>query len=43
MPVKVWACQHRYSSPWTADRLLRQVSYQGLREDRPAKDVRNPA
>jgi ATP-dependent DNA ligase len=25
---------------WTADGLLRQVSYQGLREDQPAKDVR---
>jgi DNA ligase D-like protein (predicted ligase) len=25
---------------WTADGLLRQVSYQGLREDKPAKEVR---
>lgn len=25
---------------WTADGLLRQVSYQGLRADKPAKDVR---
>jgi ATP-dependent DNA ligase len=25
---------------WTADGLLRQVSYQGLRDDKPAKDVR---
>jgi bifunctional non-homologous end joining protein LigD len=28
---------------WTADGLLRQVSYQGLREDKPAKDVRRPS
>jgi bifunctional non-homologous end joining protein LigD len=27
---------------WTADGLLRQVSYQGLRADKPAKDVRHP-
>ncbi len=27
---------------WTADGLLRQVAYQGLREDKPAKDVRRP-
>jgi DNA ligase D-like protein (predicted ligase) len=27
---------------WTADGLLRQVSYQGLRTDKPAKDVRRP-
>jgi ATP-dependent DNA ligase len=27
---------------WTADGLLRQVSYQGLREDKHAKDVRRP-
>jgi bifunctional non-homologous end joining protein LigD len=25
---------------WTADRLLRQVPFQGLREDKRAKDVR---
>jgi ATP-dependent DNA ligase len=25
---------------WTADGLLRQVSYQGLREDKLAKDVK---
>jgi ATP-dependent DNA ligase len=27
---------------WTADGLLRQVSYQGLRADKPARDVRRP-
>jgi bifunctional non-homologous end joining protein LigD len=27
---------------WTADGLLRQVSYEGLREDKPARDVRRP-
>jgi ATP-dependent DNA ligase len=27
---------------WTADGLLRQVRYQGLREDKPAMDVRSP-
>jgi ATP-dependent DNA ligase len=27
---------------WTADGLLRQVTYQGLREDKAAKDVRRP-
>jgi bifunctional non-homologous end joining protein LigD len=25
---------------WTADGLLRQVVYEGLREDKPARDVR---
>ena len=25
---------------WTADNLLRQVVYEGLREDKPAKEVR---
>jgi ATP-dependent DNA ligase len=28
---------------WTQDGLLRQVIYQGLREDKPARDVRRPA
>jgi bifunctional non-homologous end joining protein LigD len=28
------------SSTWTADKLLRQVVYLGLREDKPAADVR---
>ena len=27
---------------WTQDGLLRQVIYQGLREDKPATDVRRP-
>jgi ATP-dependent DNA ligase len=27
---------------WTADGLLRQVTYQGLREDKAAKEVRRP-
>jgi bifunctional non-homologous end joining protein LigD len=27
-------------STWTADHLLRHSSYLGLREDKPAKDVR---
>jgi bifunctional non-homologous end joining protein LigD len=27
---------------WTAENLLRQVVYQGLREDKPARDVRRP-
>ena len=27
---------------WTEDNLLRQVVYQGLREDKPAADVRRP-
>jgi ATP-dependent DNA ligase len=27
---------------WTADGLLRQVTYQGLREDKSARDVRRP-
>ena len=26
---------------WTADTLLRQVVYEGLREDKPAQDVRS--
>jgi bifunctional non-homologous end joining protein LigD len=25
---------------WTGDRLLRQVVYEGLRKDKPARDVR---
>jgi bifunctional non-homologous end joining protein LigD len=25
---------------WTADNLLRQVVYEGLREDKPAREVR---
>jgi bifunctional non-homologous end joining protein LigD len=28
---------------WTADNLLRQVVYEGLREDKPAWDVRREA
>jgi bifunctional non-homologous end joining protein LigD len=28
---------------WTADNLLRQVVYEGLREDKPARDVRREA
>jgi bifunctional non-homologous end joining protein LigD len=28
---------------WTDDNLLRQVVYEGLREDKPARDVRRPA
>jgi bifunctional non-homologous end joining protein LigD len=27
---------------WTDDNLLRQVVYQGLREDKPAAEVRRP-
>ena len=27
---------------WTEDRLLRQVVYQGLREDKPAREVKRP-
>jgi bifunctional non-homologous end joining protein LigD len=27
---------------WTEDGLLRQVVYQGLREDEPAREVRRP-
>jgi ATP-dependent DNA ligase len=27
---------------WTADKLLRQVVYEGLREDKPAAEVRRP-
>jgi bifunctional non-homologous end joining protein LigD len=27
---------------WTEDNLLRQVVYEGLREDKPAADVRRP-
>jgi ATP-dependent DNA ligase len=27
---------------WTEDNLLRQVSYQGQREDKPARDVVRP-
>src|SRR5437763_6461687 len=27
---------------WTAENLLRQVVYQGLREDKPTRDVRRP-
>jgi bifunctional non-homologous end joining protein LigD len=27
---------------WTDDNLLRQVVYEGLREDKPAADVRRP-
>jgi ATP-dependent DNA ligase len=27
---------------WTADGLLRQITYQGLREDKAARDVRRP-
>ena len=28
---------------WTEDNLLRQVVYEGLREDKPAAEVRRPA
>jgi bifunctional non-homologous end joining protein LigD len=27
---------------WTEDELLRQVVYEGLREDKPRTDVRRP-
>ena len=27
---------------WTGDNLLRQVVYEGLREDKPAAEVRRP-
>ena len=27
---------------WTGDNLLRQVVYEGLREDKPATEVRRP-
>jgi len=27
---------------WTDDNLLRQVVYEGLREDKPAREVRRP-
>jgi ATP-dependent DNA ligase len=30
-------------SPWTGDNLLRQVVYEGLREDKPAREVRREA
>jgi ATP-dependent DNA ligase len=32
-------CEVRFLT-WTADGLLRQVVYEGLREDKPAKNVR---
>ena len=32
-------CQVRFAT-WTADNLVRQASFQGLREDKPAKQVR---
>jgi ATP-dependent DNA ligase len=35
------ACEVSFLT-WTADGLLRQVSYQGLRADKLAKDVRRP-
>jgi ATP-dependent DNA ligase len=32
-------CEVRFLT-WTADGLVRQGAYEGLREDKPAKDVR---
>ena len=32
-------CEVRFLS-WTADGLLRQVAYEGLRADKPAREVR---
>ena len=34
-------CEVRFLS-WTADGLLRQTAYVGLRDDKPARDVRRP-
>ena len=34
-------CEVRFMT-WTADGLLRHVTYMGLREDKPARDVRRP-
>jgi len=34
-------CEVRFLS-WTSDGLLRQVAYEGLRADKPARDVRRP-
>jgi bifunctional non-homologous end joining protein LigD len=34
-------CEVRYMT-WTDDGLLRHVSYEGLREDKPAREVRRP-
>jgi DNA ligase D-like protein (predicted ligase) len=34
-------CEVRFMT-WTADGLLRQTTYVGLRDDKPAKDVRRP-
>lgn len=34
-------CEVRFLT-WTADGLLRQTAYVGLREDKPARDVRRP-
>jgi hypothetical protein len=33
------ALSHKYLT-WTANNLLRQVVYEGLREDKPAREVR---
>jgi ATP-dependent DNA ligase len=34
-------CEVRFLT-WTADGLLRQVAYEGMRADKPAKEVRRP-
>jgi bifunctional non-homologous end joining protein LigD len=34
-------CEVRFLT-WTADGLLRQTAYVGLRDDKPARDVRRP-
>ena len=35
--------QYRFATTWTEDNLLRQVVYEGLREEKPSTEVRRPA